>query len=868
VFLEVPQFADQAGGTRYRCTGFTGTGSAYSGPGTWLTFFIFEPSIVDFHWVTQHQLTTQVSPLGSGWVGRTPWGWGFDWYDEGTNVGLQAYSNVDHVFLNWDGNPAIPNPRQVVMNAPASVTANFDPVTPQAVVWLGVDGDHDGFIMPGDDDTRKHQRPGRLVRCNNDDDDENGTLDKNQYPLGYDDDLIGILAQVYTTTTPVVATIDVTTPSLRSNIRLWNNYTDTSTLPCTVEINDLWGNYFELEGLVPGEVILTLTVRDGENNIIEQDSAYLSIIDVDLDVDANRDGAVDNDNESELADDIGEDNWEYGTGLEKGATIHCNNDDDAPLPVWRQPDNEDHDLDGITDLNDLAPLVLRTLGSEALPTSWYIDLTIVNDDERIRIFDSNTISASAILGSGLGSTTLIADLISDNLNYTMEASYYPASTPAGWFDGIIGIELALKDANDEVFDSDIVQVRIAPWIMISSRQPATQLYVVALDSLPLDPRYWTTTFIASLHDATSDITGFTITEIDGDLYDNDPWIQDQIELGYSRAIGATNLRFDVVLDSPRLVRPDPWNPIHGLAHYPETHLLGPNFGYVTRGTSDIAVLSTYDSFGNLEVSPPVSFSRDEDGIEKNYDYPLGRIIYGFNSTTSEGMQEAIRNFLSAQEVQAPIEIDTTWLWVGHVDEVISFVPVPDTDDFRMLVASTRAASTLLSTINATSPNAYFFEGLLDSQNHDASKQVSTLYTDAALWAFNDQCQAYIDAMVNACTRELGLNVADIIEIPVMFEEHAGTGDAIAMTPDMVNIIVIDGGHVIVPEPHDPQIPGSPTCFEQDVVTKLEAIGITPIFVDDWYEYHIGLGEIHCGTNTRRIPITTFRWWEKRSGEQR
>jgi hypothetical protein len=46
---------------------------------------------------------------------------------------------------------------------------------------------------------------------------------------------------------------------------------------------------------------------------------------------------------------------------------------------------------------------------------------------------------------------------------------------------------------------------------------------------------------------------------------------------------------------------------------------GPDFGYVTRTAYNVEV-SSLDSFGNLEVSPPV--------IVNGKIYPLGRIIIG------------------------------------------------------------------------------------------------------------------------------------------------------------------------------------------------------------------------------------------------
>ena len=36
-------------------------------------------------------------------------------------------------------------------------------------------------------------------------------------------------------------------------------------------------------------------------------------------------------------------------------------------------------------------------------------------------------------------------------------------------------------------------------------------------------------------------------------------------------------------------------------------------------------------------------------------------------------------------------------------------------------------------------------------------------------------------------------------------------------------------------------------------------GYTVTHVDDWYTYHVNIGEVHCGTNNTRTP--TANWWE-------
>lgn len=48
-------------------------------------------------------------------------------------------------------------------------------------------------------------------------------------------------------------------------------------------------------------------------------------------------------------------------------------------------------------------------------------------------------------------------------------------------------------------------------------------------------------------------------------------------------------------------------------------------------------------------------------------------------TRSSGrrMARVVRDFLQAQQVQAPVELYSDWLSVGHVDEFLSFVPTSD-----------------------------------------------------------------------------------------------------------------------------------------------------------------------------------------------
>lgn len=41
------------------------------------------------------------------------------------------------------------------------------------------------------------------------------------------------------------------------------------------------------------------------------------------------------------------------------------------------------------------------------------------------------------------------------------------------------------------------------------------------------------------------------------------------------------------------------------------------------------------------------------------------------------MTKVVQDFLWAQKVQDPIALFSDWLYVGHVDEFMTFVPAPD-----------------------------------------------------------------------------------------------------------------------------------------------------------------------------------------------
>jgi len=135
VTATVAPWVPGATGTRYVCTGWTGTGSVpSSGSSSSVSFTITQASSITWTWKTQYLLTvlTETSALSpqpsrnpSG-ESSPPNGW---WYDTSTSVTLTAeqvpgytfkFWDVDNVFQGANANPII-----VSMNGPHTATAHY-----------------------------------------------------------------------------------------------------------------------------------------------------------------------------------------------------------------------------------------------------------------------------------------------------------------------------------------------------------------------------------------------------------------------------------------------------------------------------------------------------------------------------------------------------------------------------------------------------------------------------------------------------------------------------------------------------------------------------------------------------------------------
>jgi hypothetical protein len=135
-----------------------------------------------------------------------------------------------------------------------------------------------------------------------------------------------------------------------------------------------------------------------------------------------------------------------------------------------------------------------------------------------------------------------------------------------------------------------------------------------------------------------------------------------------------------------------------------------------------------------------------------------------------------------------------------------------------------------------------------------------ILSNSDYWVYQSDCAVDIEWIKLNLINGLGLSYNDYIEIPAMFyDAYTSSGwQTAAYLPGMVNLLVV-GNRCIIPKPFGPLSSGT-DIFDDYVESELNAIGLTVNFVDNWDTYHIGFGEIHCGTNVKRtLPVTN--WWK-------
>ena len=243
---------------------------------------------------------------------------------------------------------------------------------------------------------------------------------------------------------------------------------------------------------------------------------------------------------------------------------------------------------------------------------------------------------------------------------------------------------------------------------------------------------WNSGFVAALSEACAE-AGVPLREVAGEFTDGDPWIQDEVEPGHTWGPGQAPVH--VIVDGPRDRGLDP--AVERVFGHDGVDV----YSVPARRLADVARL----------VRQPRAQPARHGGGDR---LPAGADRARHHGPGADGRQAAlaVRQFLNAQQVQAPIEVYTDWLVVGHVDEILCFEPGParDPDGWHIQIASTTALRALLERWNADGHGgAVLWEGKLrpdpaTGREVKAARRVRDLLEDEDLWSFQAGCQAALD----------------------------------------------------------------------------------------------------------------------------
>jgi protein-arginine deiminase len=466
--------------------------------------------------------------------------------------------------------------------------------------------------------------------------------------------------------------------------------------------------------------------------------------------DTSRDGSIDDEDTAGFTD------WAWKGS---GAFFLANTDDDDEKG---EVDVSDEIVNGLSDEADLARIAVE-VSPELLTKAAEVSVSIVMGAERIRLFEKRDSGWTLVNGA--------LSKVAARIELGVEATQF---ADEDW-DGFTLIKVDVLDASSASLASQQVKMRVAPWIMLPNSAKTELLYISSQTSA-LRPGLNQVLSSKSLPEAQASNPG-----------SQDLWFQDTMEIGYTQLPGSPPLH--VVMEAQR---PNASDDVAAT-------LLAPDFGFISVGSPRQPGDEEdhwMDWMGNLEVSHPVP------------GHPLGRIYYGYSSRTT--FHPTIVKFLEAQAVQKPFKINTEWLVIQHVDEVMNFIP-DQQGKAKLFIASPAAANAVLGS------------------GYDAG---------------NQQIQGYIDDTIAIAKTELGLSDSDILLLPTFFE---GSGsDWAPQWSSPSNSVYINGTLVIGDT-------NTPAEVKTDIEQKLSALDIDVAWVDD-SEYNPWGGNVHCGTNTTKTPI--------------
>ncbi len=403
-----------------------------------------------------------------------------------------------------------------------------------------------------------------------------------------------------------------------------------------------------------------------------------SAVRVDLDVDTDRDGLVDDD-----LDEPGEDAWTS----ERGAMFMVNLDNDdvsrdgrpdaIDFDVRGAPVSESFEIDGPRDALDLTELVVRIEGIEpGHVESAVLSVPSLDHVKGVHLFDAIEPGSKSFWG-GPGERSASADLknhlaAGGQTTLGIEGLFFRYTEPMAYggtfedgYSGELELELTVTGVGGVPLGSDRVLLRVAPLVLLPNTQEAVEMWGRDSSLADFRPFIQDTVALHSYH------TG------------GDQWTQDHVEIGFTHAPGRPRTHVVLRLPKARLTTGGIEDDTPG---WPKERLLAPDVGLFRFWNFHVDDgLNAGDFGGNIEVVPPTA------------GWPLGRILVG------DTISPRLLRFLDDQQVQSPFQIEVDWLRVGHVDEALAIVP--GEDGWTLVVADPAQARSLLDPL---APDSVFF----------------------------------------------------------------------------------------------------------------------------------------------------------------
>jgi protein-arginine deiminase len=496
-------------------------------------------------------------------------------------------------------------------------------------------------------------------------------------------------------------------------------------------------------------------------------------------------------------------------------------------------DSEDAAVNGEADLLDLAPV--DVVAWKDAPDGTTGRLTVQAPSSAVRVFRKAGSTGPVGPTLSLGTEDLRSGV------HLLVEGIAPVGTPEtpGW-DGTATISLAVKGG-----PSSRVSLRVAPVLFQYNTAAPSRIfysgYVPQGFGLP-DNEVFGDAIRAALPGG-PEVDALRVPGNQDSPWDQ--WAQDFFDIAHTSRPGPHGVPVDmkIAVRSAQPTRP---------AGSVVEDLLGPDMGFieVSSGREPSSDLSwSMNSFGDWDVIPP------------HTGWPLGRNIWGaLPDSPSSRPDDTFADFVRAQRVQGEFNVDTSWLVVGHVDEILSFAEA-EGGKFHVFAGSPSLSRSMLLDLQAQGHgNAAVFPGLWEydfssGAQISSERSVDEILQNDEVMASSQEAQLHIDDAVALVAAETGIAVKDVVPFPTLFFPLQGR--LTAYQPGTVNLLPV-GKDLLIPKPFGPQIAGADP-FEQDLISRLTPLGYSPKFVDDWFVYHINLGEVHCGTNA--VKAIDVRFWE-------